>query len=687
MSKFIPATAVLLAVSSIGHASVNAPYGQLPLSFEANQGQADASVDFVARGPGYALSLTPGAAVLGLHAPQATVGESVRLSFHDANTKAQAAGVDKAVGVSNYFIGSDPSHWHTGVPNFAKVRYSDIYPGIDVVYYGNQRQLEYDFVVAPGADPARIAIDFQGVRALEVNSSGDLILKANGHDLVQHKPVIYQTVAGRRRVIAGRYVVQGTRARFKVAPYDRSQPLIIDPTLGYSTYFGSKDFGYGDGIAVDASGNAYVTGLSYCAGFPSVWGTWSAPGNGDAFIAKLNRAGTQLLYASYFGGSGEDIGHGIAVDASGNAYLTGVTRSQDLPTTHGAVQSRLGAGAIQNAFVARFNAYGDLVYSTYLGGASSDVGQAIAVDSSRSAYVTGYTSSKDFPTTAHALQRSLTGLQNVFVTKLNANGSALEYSTLLGGDDYDFGFGIAVNKQGNAYVTGATYGIFTSKFPTTSNAYQTAYAGSGDAFVSKLSADGSSLVYSTLLGGSSYDGGRGIALDANGDAYVTGYTQSSAFPTTAGVVQSALSGTEDAFVAKLSSDGAALTYSTYLGGSGIDGAHGIAVGSNGYAYITGFTVSVDFPTTRGTIQTYNGSGREPFVAALNTTGSQLVYSTYLGGSNGDGAYAIAVDPASNAYVTGYTNSVDFPVTNGAARTELASGASEDAFIARIAPTN
>ncbi len=481
--------------------------------------------------------------------------------------------------------------------------------------------------------------------------------------------------------------MHGTQARFKVASYDHSQPLIIDPTLGYSTYFGSKEFGYGSSIAVDASGNAYVTGLSYSVGFPSVCGPWFSPGNGDAFIAKLNRTGSQLLYVSYFGGSGEDIGHGVAVDTSGNAYLTGVTRSPDLPTTRDALQNRLGTGAIQNAFVARFNAYGGLAYSTYLGGTSSDVGEAITVDLNNNAYVTGYTSSKDFPTTYHAFQRSLTGLQNIFVSKLNASGSALEYSTLLGGDDYDFGFGIAVNKQGNAYVTGSTYGIFTSTFPTTSNAYQTAYAGSGDAFVSKLSADGSSLVYSTLLGGSSYDGGRGIALDTNGNAYVTGYTQSTAFPTTAGVVQSALNGTEDAFVAKLNSDGSALAYSTYLGGSGIDGAYGVAVGPNGYAYVTGFTVSPDFPTTTGTIQTYNGSGREPFVAALNTTGSQLVYSTYLGGSNGDGAYAIAVDSASNAYVTGYTNSVDFPVTSGAARTELASSASEDAFVARIATTN
>ena len=690
MSKIIPATAALLAVSSLCHAQSQVSYGRLPLAFELNQGQSDASVDYLAHGQGYALYLTPNEATFSLRAPAASTGAVVRMDIEGANARAHASGVDTLPGVSNYFVGSDPAHWHTRIPNYGKVQYSSVYPGVDLVYYGNQRQLEYDFIVAPGADPSRIAVGFQGVQALEVNQAGDLILKTNGSDLIQHKPVIYQTVDGQRRVVAGSYVVQGTRASFKVARYDHTRPLIIDPTLSYSTYFGGKDFDYGDSIAVDASGNAYVTGLIYSAGSPFTsdrpfgLGSWCpTQGNGDAFIAKLNHNGTQLLYSTYLGGSGEDIGHGIAVDANGDAYVTGVTRSQDFPTTRGALQSKFGSGAIQNAFVARLNAYGELSYSTYLGGKASDVGQAIAVDSRENAYVTGYTSSGNFPTTSGALQRSLNGLQNTFVTKLNANGSALEYSTFLGGNDYDFGFGIAVNQQGNAYVTGTTWGIFTSTFPTTSKAYQTAYSGGGDAFVSKLSTDGSALVYSTFLGGNGYDGGRSIALDASGNAYVTGFTQSNAFPTTAAVVQSALNGTEDAFVTKLNSDGSALAYSTYLGGSGIDASYGIAVGANGYAYVTGFTVSPDFPTTTAAIQTYNGTGREPFVAALNATGSHLAYSTYLGGSNGDGGYAIAVDSGSNAYVTGYTNSIDFPVTRGAPQTELANGASQDAFIAKI----
>jgi hypothetical protein len=684
MSKTIPATLIALAVASLCHAEVQTPYGRLPMAFELNQGQTDPAVGFTVHGLGYGLYLTRDEAVLSLRAPASQSDTVVRMRIAGASSHAQLSGVEELAGVSNYFVGNDPAHWHTKIPNYAKVKYSGVYPGVDLVYYGNQQQLEYDFVVAPGADPAAIALDFKGVQTLKVSETGDLVLATGSGDLVQHKPVIYQDIDGERRLVVGSYVVQGTRASFKVSRYDRTRPLVIDPTLAYSTYFGDKDFDNGYSIAVDASGDAYVTGFIYSSDFPGSWGReCPTQGNGDAFVAKLSRDGSQLVYSTVLGGSGQDLGHGIAVDSKGGAYVTGYTHSQDFPTTRWAVQDRFVSSAGQNAFVAHLDAYGSLSYSTYLGGSGSDVGEGIAVDSSDNAYITGYTTSSNFPTTAHALQKSLKGLQNAFVTKLNASGTAIEYSTLLGGNDYDFGLGIAVNKQGNAYVTGTTYGIFSSTFPTTSGAYQTASSGSGDAFVSKLTSDGSALVYSTFLGGTGYDGGRGIALDASGNAYVTGYTQSTAFPTTAGVVQTALNGAEDAFVTKLSSDGSGLAYSTYLGGAGNDAGFGIAVGANGYAYITGFTQSADFPVTAGALQTANGTGKEPFVAALNASGSQLTYSTYLGGSNGDGAYAIAVDSGNNAYVTGYTNSVDFPVSKSAYRTELTPGASQDAFIAKI----
>jgi hypothetical protein len=283
------------------------------------------------------------------------------------------------------------------------------------------------------------------------------------------------------------------------------------------------------------------------------------------------------------------------------------------------------------------------------------------------------------------VQKSLAGLQNAFVAKLNGNGSALQYSTFLGGNDYDFGFGIAVNKQGNAYVTGTTYSVFNSTFPTTSNAYQTTAGGSGDAFVTKLSPDGSALVYSTFLGGGGYDGGRGIAVDATGNAYVTGYTTSNAFAITPGAYQTTLEGSEDAFVAKLNQDGSALVYSSYLGGSANDAGYGIAVAANGNTYVTGYTQSPDFPTTNGAAQTVtNGSSRVAFVAALDSTGAKLAYSTYLGGSNGDTSYGIALDSSSNAYVTGYTNSSDFQTTPDAAQSQPGQGASQSAFIVKIA---
>jgi hypothetical protein len=722
MLKIVPAILLLLAVISDCRAEVAAPYGQLPMAFELNRGQADASVNFLARGQGYSLFLTSGEAVLSLRDPSvassrgdaergstASIGTSpsgtvVRMAIAGANSHAPVSGIDALPGVTNYFVGDDPAAWRTRIPNYSKVEYTGVYPGVDLVYYGNQQQLEFDFIVAPGADPKSIALDFKGVQALKVNGQGDLIVSTANGDLVQHKPAVYQQVDGQRRMVDGGYVVRGTRARIKVSRYDHSLPLVIDPTLSYSTYLGGKDFDSGYSIAVDANGDAYVTGLIYSVDFPVARDAETARGEaardseaargaerpargeGDAFVAKLNRDGSRFVYSTYLGGSAQDLGSGIAVDSRGNAYVTGYTRSKNFPITRDAMQAKFGSGAAQNAFVARLDAFGEIAYSTYLGGAGSDVGQGITVDANENAYVTGYTSSSNFPTTARAFQRTLNGFQNAFVTKLDSAGT-MEYSTYLGGDDYDFGSAIAVNREGKAYVTGTTYAIFSSTFPTTSNAYQTVFAGSGDAFVSKLSADGSALEYSTFLGGSGYDGGRGIALDTRGNAYVTGYTRSNAFPITVGALQTGLNGTEDAFVTKLNKDGSGLEYSTYLGGSANDAGYGIAVGANGYAYITGFTQSVDFPTTTGALQTINASGRKPFFAALDATGARLAYSTYLGGSKGDGAYGIAVDSDSNAYLTGYTNSPDFAATPEASQTSLANGASRDAFVIKISFTN
>ncbi len=373
------------------------------------------------------------------------------------------------------------------------------------------------------------------------------------------------------------------------------------------------------------------------------------------------------------------------MDSSGDAYVTGYTQSSNFPTTAGALQTTFGGGLV-DAFVSKLNSSGSaLLYSTYLGGSSDAVGQGIAVDSSGNAYVTGYTQSSNFPTTAGALQTTFGGLADAFVSKLNSSGSALVYSTYLGGGSTDFGFGIAVDSSGGAYVTGYTQ---SSNFPATAGALQTTFGGvfgGGpiDAFVSKLNSSGSALVYSTYLGGSSGDSGQGIAVDSSGDAYVTGYTQSSNFPTTAGAFQTSFGGVPDAFVSKLNSSGSALVYSTYLGGSSFDSGQGIAVDSSGDAYVTGYTSSSNFPATAGALQTTFGGGADAFVSKLNSGGSALVYSTYLGGSSFDFGFGIAVDSSGNAYVTGYTCSSNFPTTAGALQTTFGVGGAIDAFVAKF----
>ena len=689
MTKMISATMLLLGASGLYQAHAAVTYGRLPFAFEANQGQADAAVDFVARGPGYGMSLDKGGMTLGLRGADGHE-QVMRMRLEGAAAHASVQGDVKLPGLSNYFVGSDPKHWHAHIPNYAKVRYTGVYPGVDLVYYGNQGQLEYDFVVAPGADAGVVALSFPGAQQLAVGAEGDLVITGRQGSVVQHRPVIYQQVAGERRTVSGNYLIEGSQVRFQLGAYDHSLPLVIDPTLSYSSYLGGQDFDFADGVAVDAAGEAYITGLIYSPDLSR--GSWdlghgddrdhdhAAAGKGDAFVAKFSRDGSQLLYITYLGGRSLDQGYGIAVDAAGEAYVTGVTHSRNFPVTGNALQSRFMSRTGENAFVAGLDEAGRLEYASYLGGSGNDTGRGIAVDAN-GLYVTGYTTSSDFPVTSGSLQPQLHGLQNAFVTKLDRRASRLEYSTLLGGNDYDFGFGIAVGPTGDAYVTGLTWGISSNTFPTTGNAFQRSYAGGGDAFVARVSADGSTLVYSTLLGGTGNDGGRAVAVDNQGYAYVSGFTQSTGFPTTSGVLQPALKGSEDAFVAKVKPDGSGLAYSTLLGGSGNDAAYGIAV-SNGNAYVTGFTLSTDFPVTAGAIESAN-PWRAPFVATLNATGSSLLYSTLLGGSNGDGGYAIATDRNGNAYVAGYSNSIDMPVSLGAYQTQMQASATEDAFLAKI----
>lgn len=686
------ASTILTGPDAVNQTQVRKAYGKLPLSFEANQGQSDPQVKFLSHGSGYTMFLTSTEMVLTLKQntnseihnagntlqnPKSTV---LHIQLVGSNPAPQIEGLNELSGKSNYFVGSDPKKWHSLVSQYARVKYQRVYPGIDLVFYGNQQQLEYDFLVAPGADPKDIRLGFKGMDKLSLDDDGNLILHIANSEVIQRAPVIYQEINGVKQVIPGRYVLQGKdQVGFQLAAYDTDKPLVIDPVLFYSTYLGGNLSDTGIGIAVDASGNAYVTGRTQSTNFPIANSLQPTLGGGfDAFVAKLSPTGSALIYVTYLGGILEDQGQHIFVDASGNAYITGRTNSPDFPIVN-PLQSTLGGGF--DAFVAKLNPTGSaLVYSTYLGGSGDenvrsegDIVGDIAVDSLGNAYVTGWTQSIDFPT-ANPLQPTLGGSFDAFVAKLNSTGSALDYSTYLGGTLDDRGYGIAVDTSNNAYVTGETE---SANFPT-ANPLQPAFGGIKDAFVTKLNSTGSALVYSTYLGGSVDDIGFDIAVDIFDNAYVTGKTESPDFPT-ANPLQPAIGGTKDAFVSKLDPTGSALDYSTYLGGIGNEEGLGIAVDTSGNAYVTGLTTSPDFPTV-GPLQPAFGGISDPFVTKLNAAGSAFHYSTYLGGNGGGAGRDIAVDTHGNAYVTGVTASTDFPTANPL---QPSIGGFIDAFVAKI----
>jgi len=706
-------------------------FGKLPLNFEVNRGQTDSQVKFLSRGSGYALFLTGNEAVLSLKKPSATSRQlsasrrlpvasslswpamnnrprimdtlippliqnpksqienwqpptpsaqqsartTVRLRLVGADPKAKVIGVDELPGKSNYFIGNSPKKWRTNVPTYAKVKYQNLYPGVDLIYYGNQRQLEYDFVVAPGADPNRIGLQFHGAGKPRIDDKGDLVLGADGDEVRLQKPQVYQDASRTRKAVEGRYwMAAANTISFRVGDYDRSKPLVIDPVLVYSTYLGGEEEDVGLGIAVDSAGNAYVTG--YTEGdFPTMNSLQPYESVDDcAFVAKIDPSGSALVYSTYLGGSQGNPAYGIAVDSAGNAYVTGSTTSSNFPTMN-PLQTYLEGNS--NAFVTKINPSGSaLVYSTYLGGSEEDVGMGIAVDGAGNAYVTGTTLSTNFPT-ANPLQDNFGGgYSDTFVAKLNPAGSALVYSTYLGGSGDDSASGIAVDSAGNAYVTGSTT---SSNFPTMNPLQPTYGGGNGDVFVAKINPSGSALVYSTYLGGSGGERGSGIAVDSAGNAHVTGSTTSSNFPTMNPLQPTYGGGNGDVFVAKINPSGSALVYSTYLGGSEEDVGEGIAVDSAGNAYVTGYTNSSNFPTMNA-LQPFAPSGAPAFIAQLNSTGSALGYSTYLGGSQEDLGMGIAVDSAGNAYVTGIAESTNFPTVNALQPTY---GGNYDSFVAKI----
>jgi hypothetical protein len=668
------------SVSQTRERTARAPldaYRWLATGFEANVGQFDSRVDFLSRGYGYTLFLTAS----GLRLDLANRGENhsvhsvplgrgtLAIRFVDANRNPSVHTLAELRGRTNYFHGKEPSAWRTGIPHYSRVEYHNVFPGINVAYHSRSGELEYDFHVAAGADPGAIALDLQGPERIWLNSAGALVLNFPGGQVVQPPPVIYQGEGEDRREVPGGFVLEGrNRLRFQLGPYNKRQPLTIDPVLVYSTYLGDSGDDIGCGIALDQAGNIYLTGWTDSTGFPTAGsgGTESGfstvlAGATDAFVVKLNASGTELLYSTFIGGADEEFEIvGLAIDAAGSAYITGSSKSKDYPTTPGAFQTTHGGGTV-DAVVTKLSPSGSaLEYSTFLGGTGLEGGQIIALDDSGNAYLTGFTGSQNFPVTPGAFQQTYAGGAEAFVTKLAADGGSLVYSTYLGGQADEMPTaGLALDALGSAYVMGTTN---SPNFPVTPGAFQTVLNGPSDAFVVKLTPSGRALEYSTFLGGSGPEEGRSVIVGSGGEAYVAGLTVSPDFPTTPGAFQAVQRGAGDVFVAKLSPLGTSLSYSSYLGGTGLDITRGFGLDAAGSFYISGATRSSDFPITPDAVQTVHAGGEDVFVTKINASG-EIAYSTYLGGTGNDRARNMAVDELGDVFVVGFTSSPDFPLVN------------------------
>ena len=639
------------------------------LAFERNEGQFDERARFAVRLGSTTAFVTDDAIVF-----PTENGASIQLTVEGASPLARATGERPLAATNNYLFGDDPSDWHTDVTSFAQVRCSGVLPGVDLVVYGRDGQLEFDFVVAPGASADAIRFRFEGAERVELARDGSLRVSAGRDVLTQRAPRLYQGSGSRRTAVGGRYCLVGaTTVGFVVGAYDRSLPLVVDPVLTYASYLGGKNANdEATAIAVDAQGNAYVTGHTPSKRFPTTAGAFQTNRPGlDVFISKINPTGTALEYSTYLGGSGEEFCSSIAVDAFGEATVTGYTTSRNFPLANGLPAPGDGV----SAYVTRLNATGTgLVYSTYLGGTAGESGLAVAVDGDRNVYVVGYCLSMDFPTTPGAFQtvRGSADKPDAFVVKIDttaSGASSLVYSTYLGGSADDRAFGVAVSASGEAYVSGAG-GI---GFPTTPTAYQPlkpGFFGNPTAILTRLNAEGSDLVYSTFLGASQAEYANGIAIDGTGIAYVAGQTSSMDFPTTAGAFQASdpgVNSNEEGFVAKLDTNATgaeSLVYSTYLGGNSVDGPVGLALLSTGAVAVGFHTQSADFPL-RNSLFGFGGIGVKGIVTVVNPSGSGLIYSTPTGGSNGSIVYAVAVGPDDAVFYAGSTTSADFPVTPGA----------------------
>jgi hypothetical protein len=710
-------------------------YGNLPLRFEPNVGQISGSVKFLCRDASSSLLFTKSGAILMLPVldkhhetvkqPFAFPSRSkalvsrpgrvavLRLGFLGTSPQAAISGVGKPQGLSNYFVGNDPTKWRANIPNFERVRYAGIYAGVDLTFYGRNRTLEFDLTVAPYASARVVRLRIEGAGRVAIGADGGVVIGTAARDVRLERPTVFQNMNGVRHAVRAEYRLTGpNEVGLKIGAYDQTQPLVIDPVLSYSTFLGGVGGSTAFAVFADSHGNAFVAGSAQ-DGFPTTTGVVQAGFGGNAsqfntnaFVAKLNAEGSALIYSTYLGGTiptgasfTGDAAFGVTADVDGNAYITGTTSSTDFPVV-GAFQSTLNG--TNNAFVAKLNPTGTtLVYSSYLGGSGSDVAEGIALDLTGAAYVTGATSSANFPT-VNAFQPVAHSSGTAFVTKIAPAGSSLAYSTYLGGSNGDSAAGIAVDSSGYAYVAGTTT---SSDFPTTNGAFQTtskAPQNVQNAFLCKLSFSGNTLSYSTLFGGSALtaSAATGVTLDSQRAAYLTGWTEAtnsapSDFPTTSGVFQPTLAeGDGGIFILKINTRGQGpmdLVYSTFLGSNSPKGngeqSTGIVVDANQNVFVTGRTPSNNFPVTPGALQpTFKGStgGFNAFVAKLNPSANALLYSTYLGGTVDDQARAISTDPQGNLYVVGVALSTDFPTTSGVFQpTHVAPSGSGDAFVSKL----
>jgi len=715
---------------------INSNYGNAPLMFEANQGQTNSQVKFLSHGSGYSVFLTAGGMVLALRTSETTspavasvapsrdnkkpsrVSSIRQMERTSKEAKSAVIAID-VVGAAtnptivgeealstkvNYFIGQDPNKWRRNVPTYGKIRYRNVYPGIDLVYYGNNHRVEYDFDLAPGADAANIQFAVKGADGLTVDSEGNLVLAKGASELRFQTPLLYQEIKGIRARVPGKYVLRdSTHVGFEVGSYDTTEPLVIDPVLVYSTFLGGSSDDFSNGIAVDSTGDAYVVGLTDSPNFPlASIGSYSDT-QFRMFLTKLNSNGSNLLFADYFGGtSASDEAAGVALDSSGNAYVTGVTTSSDFPVVN-AFQSAL-AGS-EDAFLVKFSADGSsIIYSTYLGGSTltyiggstSQFGNAVSVDPAGEAIVAGVTMATNFPTT-NAYQSSASADQfgdwgeYGFVTKFAPNGASLVYSTYLAGSTLNTStcsgcfpdseiLGVVSDASGNAYITGFTT---TTDFPVTPGAFTTTSPGyylSDVGFVSKLTSSGG-LAYSTYLGGLTSSFLNAIAVDSTGSAYVTGYDiANDSFPiVTTNICDPSAASCNGAVIAKLNPAGSSLVYSTFLGTSNNMAGQAIQVDASGDAFIVGSAVQFDLSNP---IEGYAGNG-DVVVAEIDSTATSLLMATFLGGQGWEAATSLALDSNGAVYVSGETQSLDFPVTQSAFQTMW--GGQTDLFVAKIDP--